>query len=172
MFDKKRRFTDGSAVRKAAGKRVHQMGFIGQKALRWGVSEKAAAVIVAAALALAAVLTVLGGVSVRFGDESFTVRATFWPGRTAAYADVDSVTWCEDDDPGDRTSGFGSLRLQLGTFRNDALGYHERYTYTGCGVSVVLTLRDDTLVLGGKDEAATRAIYEELAARCGKGQNG
>ncbi len=63
-----------------------------------------------------------------------------------------------------RTNGFGNLVLGMGTFKNDLYGTYIRYTYTSCPSCVVLTVDGQTVVLNGKDEAATKEIYERLEA--------
>ena len=65
---------------------------------------------------------------------------------------------------GTREWGFASARLLMGYFENDEFGGHTRYSYTGAGTHIVLTCGDDTLILGAKDDAATRALYEALLA--------
>ena len=145
------------------------MGLVQQKAARWGVSAKAAAVVLAAAAVLVAVLMLEGGFRVEYGESSFAVRATFWKDKTVDYADIESVTWCDHDDPGSRTNGYGSLTLLMGTFRNDEFGSYERYSAANGKVSVVIGTAEGTLVIGGKTEAETRAVYDELTARISEG---
>ena len=62
---------------------------------------------------------------------------------------------------------FSSARFQLGTYRNDEFGLYTRYTYNGCDSALVITCGEKVLVLNAADEAATRALYEDLLARIG-----
>ena len=141
------------------------MGLIREKANKWGVTEKAASVIVVIVLVFAAFMLFEGGFKVRFDETSFQVQATFWSDMTIDYADVSSVTWRDDDKPGSRANGYGSLKLLMGTFDNEEFGRYERYSYVGCKSAVVLQTTDGTLVLGGQNEAETRKLYDELIAR-------
>ncbi|MDY5006683.1 SdpI family protein [Candidatus Allofournierella merdipullorum] len=74
-------------------------------------------------------------------------------------------TYAEGIPAGSRTNGFGSPRLSMGAFRNDAFGSYTRYAYTGCDACIVMQVEGRTVVLSGADEAATKALYEELNDR-------
>lgn len=117
-----------------------------------------------AAAALAIMVT--GDITVEYGDTAFTVKATYWTDLTVAYDNVAGIHYCENEDAGSRVSGFGSPRLEMGDFESSQFGAYTRYAYTACRDSVALTVNGRTLVLSGKDEDATRALYDALCARC------
>ena len=120
---------------------------------------------VAVVLVLVAVLMFTGDIEVRCDEDSFTVEADYYQDLTVEYAAVDSIEYRETDKAGVRTFGFGSARLLMGQFKNDAFGTHTRYSYTQCDACVVVTAGEKILVLSGKDADSTRAIYEELSGR-------
>ena len=120
---------------------------------------------VAMILVLVAVLMFTGNIEYRYDEDSFTVEADYYQDLTVEYASVDRIEYRDADKAGVRTFGFGSARLLMGQFKNDEFGAYTRYSYTRCDSCVVLTSGEDTLVLSGPDEAATRALYEELLAR-------
>lgn len=122
------------------------------------VSVIAVAVIIVAVL----VLMFTGDVKVEYGDSSFTLKASYWQDLTVEYADIDSIEYRDDISVGLRTNGFGSGRLALGSFKNDELGRYTRYAYTGVKECVLLTSNGKSLVISGKDQESTRAIYEKL----------
>lgn len=125
----------------------------------------AALIFVAGILAFVGLISFTGDIEVKYGDTSFTIEASYWGDLTVEYSAIDNIEYREQDDPGIRTGGFGSSRLQMGTFKNDEFGSYTRYSYTGCGSCVVLTTSEKTLVISGIDDESTKAIYEELAAR-------
>ena len=127
-------------------------------------SSRIALVMVPVILIGCAVLMFTGDVDVQFGETSFTIEATYWDDLTIDYAGIDSVEYRENGVDGVRVGGFGSARLALGNFNNEEFGNYTRYTYTRQKACVVLTSDSRILVLNGADDAATRAIYEELAA--------
>lgn len=118
-------------------------------------------------LAGATILCFTGEIGVVYGEESFTIEASYYQDLTVAYETVDGVELLERDAPGRRQFGFGTPRLLMGQFRNEAFGVYTRYSYTRCPVGVVLRSGEKVLVVSGADQAATRAIYEELSTRCG-----
>lgn len=99
------------------------------------------------------------------GEENLTVSASYYEDATVRYAEIESVAYYEDFDRGARTMGFGSPRLSMGAFKNEALGDYTCYAYTTCRAAVVVTVNGEKLALSGRDEAQTREIYEELLAR-------
>ena len=120
---------------------------------------------VAVILVLVAGIMFTGNLEYRYDEDAFTVEADYYQDLTVEYAAVDHIEYRETDKAGVRTFGFGSARLMMGQFKNDEFGVYTRYSYTKCDSCVVLTAGEDTLVLSGPNEAATRAIYEELTAR-------
>ena len=108
------------------------------------------------------VLLFTGDIAVNCGETSFTVEATYWPDLTVEYDAVDSVEYRTEDTPGVRTGGFGSARLLMGNFRNEAFGHYTRYSYTGQEACIVVTSGEKILVLGGRNAAETETIYQTL----------
>lgn len=116
-------------------------------------------------LIFCALICFTGNVKMQYGDDSFTIEATYYENVTVSYADVDSVEYSESFDAGIRTFGFGSPRLSLGTFENDEFGAYTLYAYTACDAAVIVTVDEKVLVISGKDADATKAIYDEIKAR-------
>jgi len=117
-------------------------------------------------LAGCAVLCCTGDVEVVYGEDAFTIEASYYQDLTVEYAAVDSVELSDRVPAGRRQFGFGSPRLSMGQFRNETYGDYTRYAYTGCDASVVLRVGEEILVLSGPDAERTRTIYEELLERC------
>ncbi len=148
--------------------RQRKEGAVFESILKDPAYKKYTAIAVAASVAVlifAAVLMLVGDINVVFGETSFTVEADFMQDITVDYSAVDAIEFREQNKAGSRTFGFGSARLLMGSFRNDEFGSYTRYTYTGGGACVVLTVDGKTLVLGGETDEATRTIYDELSSR-------
>lgn len=103
-----------------------------------------------------------GDIGVDFGEESFTVEASFYSDLTVKYEDIDSIELIDSNVKGSRVGGFESLRLSMGNFRNDEYGTYTRYSYNSCDSAVVIRDGDKVLVLSGKDIESTKELYEEL----------
>lgn len=126
----------------------------------WKISAAAAVAI----LVFVAVMLFSGKVETTFGDDSFTVRGSYYGSQTLSYADIDSLELRQDDVPGSRVFGVGSYRLLLGTFRNAEFGTYTRYTYYKPESCIVVRMGEKVLVLSGKDKAETQEIYDQLLA--------
>lgn len=113
-------------------------------------------------LVFVGVMLFTGDITVEYSDTAMTLQADYWPDASISYDDIQALEYREQDVHGIRTNGFGSPRLLMGTFRNDEFGTYTRYSYTKCTSAVVLELQNEVLVVSGKDEAATRQIYETL----------
>lgn len=125
---------------------------------------KISAAVTAAILVFVAVMLFSGKVETTFGDDSFTVRGSYYGSQTVSYADMDSLELRQDDVPGSRVFGVGSYRLLLGTFRNAEFGTYTRYTYYKPESCIVVRMGEKVLVLSGKDKAETQEIYDQLLA--------
>lgn len=119
-------------------------------------------VIIIPILILVFFVTFTGDIEYQYGKESFTIEADYWSDVTVKYENIKNITYRNDVRAGSRTSGFGSPRLGMGTFENREFGYYTRYCYERCKASVVLQVGEKMLVINGKDEAATKQIYETL----------
>ena len=125
---------------------------------------KISAAVTVAILVFVAVMLFSGKVETTFGDDSFTVRGSYYGSQTVSYADIDSLELRQDDVPGSRVFGVGSYRLLLGTFRNEEFGTYTRYTYYKPESCIVVRMGEKVLVLSGKDTAETQEIYDQLLA--------
>ena len=119
-------------------------------------------VIIIPILILVFFVTFTGNIDCKYGEESFIIEADYWSDVTVKYENIKNITYRDDVRAGSRTSGFGSPRLGMGTFENQEFGYYTRYCYEKCKVSVVLEVGNKMLVINGKDEEATKLIYESL----------
>ncbi len=109
-----------------------------------------------------------GNITVEYGENTFTIVASYWPDKEIAYDDITNIEYADQKVKGSRVSGFASFRLLMGNFKNSTYGNYTRYTYADCDAGVVLTVDARKVVLSGKGPESTREIYEELLERCGK----
>ncbi len=123
------------------------------------------AIMLVAIFTLVGWLMFMGDIEIEYGEDSFEVVASFSNDLDIKYDDIDNIEYRENDDVGLRTYGFQSARLLIGSFQNDEFGVYTRYSYIGSSSCVVLTVGDNVLVISGKDETATKAIYEELLSK-------
>lgn len=108
------------------------------------------------------VLLFTGNIEFTCGDTALAIEASYWNDTEISYENIKALEYRTDGVDGSRTNGFGSARLLMGTFRNDEFGYYTRYSYTRCDSAIVLTLEKNEVVISGENEAATKALYEEL----------
>lgn len=138
----------------------------------WGTTDprllKGSLILVLVILAGVSVLMFTGDIQVQYGQDSFTIEASYYDDLTIYYDAIDSMELREENIPGIRTMGFGSPRLLMGYFENEELGSYTRYTYVDPGAGIIIRSGSHILVLSGKDAAETQAIYQELLTRTGK----
>lgn len=128
---------------------------------KWSI---AAAVVICG---VAAAVVFSGGYQIEYGETGFVVNASGWEDLSVPYSAIENISYGEMPAGGLRTWGFGSPRVQMGTFENEDYGSYTRYTYSDGGGAVVLTVSGKTVILNGKDPESTEAIYRELLTRIG-----
>ncbi len=112
-----------------------------------------------------AVLMFTGDIEFVCGEDSLAIRADYWRDVTVDYTQIEQAEYRTDLSAGARTNGFGSARLLMGTFNNEELGTYTRYSYTAAQDCIVLTVGGESLVIGGKNNAETKDIYEMLSKK-------
>ena len=117
---------------------------------------------VSALLVFVAVLMFTGDLEYQFGEDTFTVEASYYTDLTVAYDSIESVEYREANVPGLRIGGFASGRLLMGLFDNEEFGSYTRYTYCNPEACVILTSGSKTLVLSGETAAETEELYRML----------
>lgn len=99
-------------------------------------------------------------------DETlFTIEAAYWEDATVNYEDIENIEYREQVDRGTRNLGYGTPWLVIRQCENSEFGKYTGYMYTSCDDYVVLKVDGKLLVVNGKDEEDTKAIYEELLDR-------
>lgn len=129
-------------------------------------------VLMAVSTILVAVILVGVGIILFTGDIEYTctdtalvIEADYWNDSTVPYGEITQIAYGDTAPEGTREWGWGSPRLMMGYFENEAFGGYTRYSYVGTQAQIIVSCGDDILVLNAESEDATRALYEELTAR-------
>lgn len=121
-------------------------------------------VVVIAVFCLCVLFT--GNLNYEFGEDSFTVEASYYDDLTVSYEDIEEIAYQEGNYPGTRLWGYGSFRLLMGTFQTGDVQY-TRYTYYRPDSAVTMTVKGRLLVISGKNPIETRQLYETLVEKTG-----
>ncbi len=128
------------------------------------------AALVICVLTLTFVLVILftGDITVST-DTSLSIEASYHSDLTLDFDQIQSITYTEKGEDAVRLLGYGSPRLEMGTFENKMLGRHTRYTYVSCKSEIILTLENGKiLVLNQENESKTKALYAEILSKIEK----
>lgn len=121
--------------------------------------------VVGVILVLVVILLFTGEIGVTFGEDAFTVKATYGSTLTVDYDEITGLELVEKHEMGARIYGFGSPRLELGQFENETWGAYTRYAYGGAEQAVVVRCGDRILVIAVGDGGETKAVYDALSER-------
>ena len=106
-----------------------------------------------------------GDITFNVTDTALEIDADFYNDISISLDNVYDIEFREVTADGLRASGFNSMKLLMGKFKNDEFGYYTRYTYTDDAGCVVITVGEEKLVIAGKTIAETRAIYDTLTEK-------
>ena len=132
------------------------------------IASKITAVTVPIVLIGVSLLLFTGSIKVTCGETALTIEASYWEDLSVSYSEIDTMEYRGDFNAGVRTNGFGSVKLLMGTFRNDEFGFYTLYAYTDAKEYIVLTVGEKTLVIGMKQAEQTQELYETLTEKVGK----
>ncbi len=126
-------------------------------------SYKIITVVFLAVLAVVLPVLMLGGnIDFIVGDTALEIQADYYNDISIPYDSIDDIEFREVTVDGLRASGFGSMKLLMGQFKNEEFGYYTRYTYYDDAGCVVISVGEERIVISGKTIVETRAIYESL----------
>ena len=131
-------------------------------------AKKVSLVLVAVILAGVAVLMFTGEITYAVGGEALQIEATYDSGLTLPYEAVDAIELREDFDIGVRTWGFSSVRLSMGTFKNEQWNSYTLYAYNSCDSMILIRSGEKWLAFNAKDPAETRILYEAIVEQMAK----
>ena len=126
-------------------------------------------VLIALIVVLIFVLCVLfaGDIDFDFEEDYLHIDASFYNDYVIYYDAIENIEYRDSNVSGMRVGGYGSFRLLMGYFKNEAFGTYMRYTYYKPDACIVLTVSGKTVVLSGETAEETQAIYRELLSRIG-----
>lgn len=105
-----------------------------------------------------------GDLTYQFGEDSFTIAASYYDDLTVSYGDIEEISYQEGNYPGVRVWGYGSFRLLMGTFQTESVQY-TRYTYYRPDSAIVLRVKGEPMVISGRNAKETKAIYDTLRGK-------
>lgn len=125
--------------------------------------------ILALILIIVLVLVVLffGDITYDFREDHLLIDSNMYSGYLLSYDTIDHIEYREGNVPGLRVGGFGSFRLLMGWFENEEFGTYVRYTYYDPDGCIVLTSKNQAIVLSCKTAEETHSLYEQLLQRVG-----
>lgn len=114
-----------------------------------------------------AILTIIatGSIDTKPGIIDVEVDASYYIDIMIPYEDIEYIEYRDYKDIGTKVSGFGSLKLSLGTFKNDEFGTYTCYVYNHTDSCIVIKTSDDFVVLNSSDDENTMELYKDLAEK-------
>ena len=115
-----------------------------------------------------AVLMFTGDITYTPGESGLKIEATYEKDAEILYSQMDSVEYRETFDIGARVWGYGSAKLSLGNFQNEALGDYSVYAYNSCKSMIVIRSGDKYLAFNAATAEETFELYQTLLEKVEK----
>lgn len=113
---------------------------------------------------LVAVILFTGKITYSLEEDALSIQASYWEDITVPYEEITAVEYRNAAVDGERVWGFGSLKLEMGQFRNEEFGNHIRYSYMDCDSALIVHLGQEILVLSAATESETAQLAQQLEA--------
>lgn len=110
-------------------------------------------------------LIFLGQVKVDMGEEELVISGTFTSSTTVKYSDIQSIDFVNSFEFGKRDFGFGTFKVNLGTYSNNQFNKYKAYAYSNVKAFVVVYYSDNALVFNQPTVEDTKSIYNELKSK-------
>ena len=127
-------------------------------------------IIVGIILVFCVIVSFTGDINVELGEDELTLSATFNAPLSISYSDIDSVELADKTTKNEKLFGFGSASMLVGTFKNDKLSTHTRYTYTNSEKEIILRVDGKIVVVNGETLEETTSLYEAILEKTEKGE--
>lgn len=108
--------------------------------------------------------SVKASIAVDNGVETLSVQGTFMNDRVPL-SDITEVKLLDEWRAGSRVNGVNTIKTEAGHFKNVEAGDYRLAIWKTTSLFIKVTHTGGVLVFNLKDEAATRAFYEELSAK-------
>ena len=111
------------------------------------------------------ILMFTGNVRYAFGTEALEISTAYYEDLEVAYEKIETVEYRNDWKIGYRKMGFSSAKLSLGKFQNEEFNEFSCYIYNACPDAIILSNKENVLVINGKTTQETEALYNEILQR-------
>ncbi|MBQ3155067.1 MAG: SdpI family protein [Clostridia bacterium] len=122
-------------------------------------------ILIVSVVVLCLITLFTGDINTTVGEDTLTIDAPYRSGTTIQYDKIERLELVESFDAGERVNGFGTPKLSLGWFKNDAFGTYTLYGYTKSDVCTVLVSDGKTIAVALESAEQTRALYEALKGK-------
>lgn len=119
-------------------------------------------VLVLAILAAVAAVMFTGEITYTCDEETLRIESIAANSLEVAYEEMEEIVLRDDFDMGVRVMGFGSARLNMGSFQNEELGDYTLYAYIACDSMILIRSGEKYLAINARTEEETLALYETL----------
>ncbi len=107
-------------------------------------------------------LLFVGSVKIEYSSDEMTVKVSGWQKKTISYEDITYIEKLDGLNPGSRTGGLGSFRLQAGNFHNSKFGNYQLYAYVDAPFYLALHMKDDKIIVVGTQIEEGNILLEKL----------
>ncbi len=115
-----------------------------------------------------AILLFTGEVKVKVAEKEIKIEGSYYNDYQVPLESINSISYREGIHTGRRTNGWGSFKLNQGSFKNDEFGAYTLYSYTKCDSFIILYTSNRIVVINAETSEKTKELYEYLKAAANK----
>ncbi len=119
-------------------------------------------------LGFAAQCITTGNIRYKFTSSEFNTSGSYWNDVTVKYKDITNIEFSKEDIPGRRIFGYGGLTTEMGNFYHIDYKYYKQYTYLKNKACIIISYKNDYLIINETDYAKTKKLYKKLCTYLNK----
>ena len=113
-------------------------------------------------LFIVAIIMFTGKVDIKTNDSKIIIKTSYYSDDSIKFDEIEDIEYRENFKVGSKSAGYNSYKLDMGRFKNSEFNYYTIYINRKCKAYIVITTKDDTIVINEQTVSDTKKLFEKI----------